>query len=114
MTEAYRKRNSYRTLMHLAHQKPEPAKDTWGVNAFSGLCNKENGHSYIPGSIEKLLERSKAGLIKALDKLQKRRGIPKEGKDRIASLKARVELANSSDYLESIIDEAIEVATPSK
>jgi hypothetical protein len=114
MTESYRKINSYRTLMQLAYQKPEPARDTWGVNAYSGLCNKENGHSYIPGSIEKLLEKSKVGLIKALDKLQKRRGIPKEGKDRLASLRARVELAYSSDSLESIIDEAIEIATPSK
>lgn len=110
MTEAYRKVNNYRTLMQLAYQKLEPARDTWGVNAYSGLCNKEEGHNYIPGSTEKLLEKSVTGLIKGLEKLQKRRGIPKEGKDKLAALKARVELTRSSDSLNLIIEEALEIA----
>jgi hypothetical protein len=114
MTDAYRKVSSYRNLMHLAYEKPAPARDTWGIDAYSGLCNKEDGSTYINGSIEKRLEKSKGYLIKALDKLQKKRGITKEGKDRLAALRAHIELARSSDSLHLVIEEALDIAAPHK
>lgn len=62
------------------------------------MCYKEEGHTYITGSVEKLL--------------QKRREVPKEGKERLEYLKARVEQAYSSDALDSIIVEALDIAAP--
>ena len=110
----YNQISNYRILMQRAYQKPETGRDTWSINSYAGLCNKEAGHNYIPGSIESLLSKTKQKLERGLDQFIKRRSVSKEHKEQLINLKDRIRLIGSSEGIASVVDSALEITRPYK
>jgi hypothetical protein len=106
--------SNFRILMQRAYQKPETGRDTWGINAYAGLCNKEAGNSYVSGSVEHLPARVKLKVEKGLDQFIKRRSIQAEHKQQLLDLKDRIGLIGSSSGVAEIVDLALEITQPYK
>ncbi len=87
----------------------EPARDSWGINAFAALCNKEDGHNYIPGSIDKHLQRTKSCLVKGLDQFINRKSVSQHHKMQLQQLKNYLEGVASSEGILEIVKSTLEI-----
>ncbi|MCB0496166.1 MAG: hypothetical protein KDC79_08520 [Cyclobacteriaceae bacterium] len=96
--------SKYRNMMMRAYRKREPQKDMWGIGSYSALCEKEDGQTYIPGSIEKHLTRVKKCLSKGIDQFLKRKSVSKEHKLQLEHFKRELMYVGGSNGISKIVE----------
>ncbi|PIB34975.1 hypothetical protein BFP72_06000 [Reichenbachiella sp. 5M10] len=110
----YMKVQSYKILMMRAHRKNEIGRDTWGVNAFAAICAREEGNSYIRGSLEKYLTKVRKSLEKGIDKFINRKSVKPEHKLLLAQIKHRLCMVSSSVDIEDVVNTVLNITQPYK
>ena len=110
--EAYKHGSFYEIFIHRAHKNSDTSKPGFHGSVIQNLARVENGNtSFVKwhGSFEKQLEKAKKYMHKAMDKYLKMKKISPENLQRLQILNDKIDRANSSDDLMSIVYESNEL-----
>ncbi len=110
--EAYKNGSSYEIFIHRAHKNSDTSKPGFHGSVIQNLVRVENGDtSFVKwhGSLDKQVEKAKTYMHKAMDKYLKMKKIPLENLQRLQILKHKIDSANSSDELMTIVHESNEL-----
>ena len=110
--DSYKDGMTYEIFMHRAFRSSDNSKPGMHCSIIQNLVRVEQGdNSFVKwhGSFDKQFEKVKYYMHKAMDKYLKMKNIPPDNLNKIEMLNSKIDRANSTDDLLTIIDETIEL-----
>jgi hypothetical protein len=110
--DSYKDGMTYEIFMHRAFRSSDTSKPGMHCSIIQNLVRVEQGDTSFEkwhGSFDKQFKKVKDYMHKAMDKYFKMKNIPPENLNKLEMLNSKIDRANSTDDLFSIIDETIEL-----